>query len=631
MSTVGSELRRLFPHGTNPASEDASEPDWSQRPFVPADVFTAAAHLLETSGAYQYIVAPYSAASGGDPRYGYDSPTAAPLKVELERWIDIGRRWARRPDVGEEVQPFWDILYACEAEKLVLTPSARAPSPRWWSACHAMLVIADEASGDFGYDYRATQSTVGEADKWANWLAGYALADVTERRPIPSADHPGNQDHYSRHVSLDSLCTDVDRHVARVFPKGRTTEIGCTLRTFSHNLTLLPPHGRANAYWHQSVDATEVDNPDALTILVIPFPYVIPERSFHGCETDVGAGEQRWGRFQLDQRWLRPDGSALPGHDEEWSTTASRQAFADFVEAMLAKVRADGDGPIQGIVLPELSLDWETYDTLIRRLCRNWPSIEFVVAGVSQDCNGRVGNQVTASVFRPSPSDGRRIAETHSRRKHHRWQIDRTQIESYGIEGDLDPEVLWWEHHSVEERVLHLDVFREGSAMTAVICEDLARVDPGLALLRSLGPNLVFALLMDGPQLKFRWPGTYATALADDPGSSVLSITCAGMVDRSNATFKARNPTAAPQRTVALWKNRSGPASVYPPGDFAEINLPDGSHGLVLKLAGTRAHETTMDGRPNTDTTAWHLRGVTPVAIEAAVLDAQNLRWIVPN
>ena len=624
MSTVGDELRRLLPGGTNPDREEDSAPDWGQAPYLPTDVFAAAAHLLEASGAYQFIVAPFAAAGTADPRYGYAGPTFSPAKADLDLWAEIGRRWADDPAVRAEIQAYWDTLLGCWDDRLVLTPGADAPPPDWWPACHAMLVIADEASGDFGYDYRSAAG----AARWANRLAGYALETVTERRPIPSADHPGDGGHFSRHVALDSLGSDIDRHVARVFPKGRTTEIGCTLRTFSHNLTLLPPHGRANAYWHQPGGITAVADRDVLNLMVVPFPYRIPPGSFHGAEGVSTPPEMRWGRFQVDQRWLRPDGTALAGHDAAWSVPASRAAFADFIEELLKAADKAGAGPVHGVVLPELSLDWETYDALVRRLCRNWPSVEFVVSGVSQDCNGRAGNQVTASILQNAPTGGGRIAETHSRRKHHRWQVDASQVTAYGLEAELDPAVLWWEHHSVEERVLHLDVFREGSTMTAVICEDLARVDPGLALLRSLGPNLVFALLMDGPQRTFRWPGTYATALADDPGSSVLSLTCAGMVDRSNATYLAGNPGATARRTVALWKNRPGPGSTSPPNDFVEIDLPDGAHGVVLRLAGTRAHETTMDGRPNIDTTAWYLRSQSSVGLEPARVDALGLGWI---
>jgi hypothetical protein len=49
---------------------------------------------------------------------------------------------------------------------------------------------------------------------------------------------------------------------------------------------------------------------------------------------------------------------------------------------------------------------------------------------------------------------------------------------------------------------------------------------PGADVMNAIGPNLVIALLMDGPQREHRWPGRYATVLADDPGSAVLTVTC---------------------------------------------------------------------------------------------------------
>jgi hypothetical protein len=69
-----------------------------------------------------------------------------------------------------------------------------------------------------------------------------------------------------------------------------------------------------------------------------------------------------------------------------------------------------------------------------------------------------------------------------------------------------------------------------------LICEDLARQDPAAELVRAVGPNLLVALLMDGPQLANRWPARYAAVLAEDPGTSILTLTSLGMVERSRPT-----------------------------------------------------------------------------------------------
>jgi len=200
------------------------------------------------------------------------------------------------------------------------------------------------------------------------------------------------------------------------------------------------------------------------------------------------------------------------------------------------------------------------------------PSIGFVISGASRDCNGLLGNFVVVSTLYTN-SFGERVAATHSRCKHHRWQLDGQQIESYGLQDELSTRWVCWEYLEIGHRIIHMDVFRNRSALTAVICEDLARVDPALSLIRSLGPNLVFALLMDGPQLAFRWPGSYAASLTDGPGSSVLTITCAALIDRSNASRKAAGLRRGP-RSIALWRHHLRMGSAAPPSQ--------GTHQLTL-------------------------------------------------
>jgi hypothetical protein len=619
VATVKSELLRLFPQGTQPGVEDLdAKPTLDLLPDTIADVFAAAAHLLEASGAYQFIVAPFVPIVASAERYDYETPTYAPVRADIEAWTQLGRKWAVDWSVRSQVEPYWSQLLRSGDSRLVMTPSVDEAVPDWWAPCHALLVIADEASSDFGYDNAAA----GSDNRWANRIAGITLESSTERREIPSLEYPADQFHLSRHVALDSLGTDLERHVVRVFPKGRTTEVGCTLRTFSHNLTLLPPHGKANAYWHQPSVNAKADGRKEMNVLLVPFPYGLPDGVFVGSESAPNPGEARWGRFRVNQHWLRPGGA---NGDEAVSTDRSRRCFSDFVLALLA----EAGEPVDGVVFPELALDWDTYDLLVRDIRDKHPEVEFLVSGVSSDCNGRSGNQVTTTIFHQNREQ--RVAETHSRRKHHRWKLDRTQIDAYGVSADLDPEVTWWEHLSVEERVLHIDVLREGSTMTAVICEDLARVEPGLSLLRSLGPNLVFALLMDGPQIERRWPGTYATTLADDPGSSVLSLTCLGMVSRSNAARAARKPESTSKQAIALWKNRPGPDPSLKRTDMKEIELETNHHAVLLQLTGERAHETTLDGRLNDDTIAWYYRGHRSFRIDNVTIDGIDAGWIVEN
>lgn len=123
--------------------------------------------------------------------------------------------------------------------------------------------------------------------------------------------------------------------------------------------------------------------------------------------------------------------------------------------------------------------------------------------------------------------------------------------------------------------------------MSVLICEDLARPDPVGDLARAVGPNLIIALLMDGPQLADRWPARYAASLADDPGSSVLTVTSTGMSILSR-------PQEGENRSdvIALWKDaRTGKAR--------ELQLPENAAALVLRNGSVRGGmDSRWPGRP---------------------------------
>jgi len=136
--------------------------------------------------------------------------------------------------------------------------------------------------------------------------------------------------------------------------------------------------------------------------------------------------------------------------------------------------------------------------------------------------------------------------------KHHRWFLDRSQIYQYGIGGTLSPTRKWWEYTRVGERSLEFINLDPWLTLATLICEDLAQPEPVTEMIRSVGPNLVIALLQDGPQLTSRWPARYATVLADDPGSSVLTLTGLGMA------LLSRPPAKPVSRVVALWKEANG-------------------------------------------------------------------------
>jgi len=231
------------------------------------------------------------------------------------------------------------------------------------------------------------------------------------------------------------------------------------------------------------------------------------------------------------------------------------------------------------VIFPELALDPPTFAAVKRVV----PSGSFLLAGVAVPTGARGAYPTNEAWLRLA--DARHSAETLKQEKHHKWCIDAGQIRQYHLGAALraDPRVRYWERMRVGPRSLSFAHIRPRLTLCHLICEDLARVEPVAEVVRAVGPNLVVALLLDGPQLERRWPGRYASIFADDPGSSVLTLSCFGMVRRS------RGREDAESTVVALWKDSLT--------GTREIALGSGNHGLVLSLSTNCVEEFTYDGR----------------------------------
>ena len=86
------------------------------------------------------------------------------------------------------------------------------------------------------------------------------------------------------------------------------------------------------------------------------------------------------------------------------------------------------------------------------------------------------------------------------------------------------------------------------STLVSLVCEDLAHNDDLAQLIRSVGPTIVATRSWTDPSSS-RWTARYASVLADDPGSAVLTLTSYGMVERSRPHGRDAS------RVIALWKD----------------------------------------------------------------------------
>jgi hypothetical protein len=246
-------------------------------------------------------------------------------------------------------------------------------------------------------------------------------------------------------------------------------------------------------------------------------------------------------------------------------------------------------GRVHGIVLPEGAVSESDLREVTR--CAQEADVAMIVAGVRAERR----NYAYLGLF--YQGKWRKFEQD----KHHRWFLDEGQIHQYHLGSALHPRRKWWENMEVHKRSLNFVAANGWLTLCHLICEDLARQEPVSSLVRAVGPNLVIALLLDGPQLKVRWPARYASVLADDPGSSVLTVTSVGMAERS---WSGSQPA---KRVVALWKDgRRG---------MEELVLPNGHDALLLTLSAGYVEEWAADGRSdNTAAGEIVLSAVEPIA-----------------
>ncbi|HUO28599.1 MAG TPA: hypothetical protein VMU80_05250 [Bryobacteraceae bacterium] len=366
--------------------------------------------------------------------------------------------------------------------------------------------------------------------------------------------------------SRATLGDEIDPTRLRILPRMHTPQNGLTDRSLSLYLSLCEA-GEVTPHWL----STPFLQHESLNLLLIPWPAEVLVSQFRDVTNAANmALPDRFGYFTYD----------ISNQCED---------LAGCVEALYAEAKRNL-GRIDGVVLPELSLT----DQQFRDLRDILPPDCFIVAGVGgADKQGRGENEVRLSF---PPMDVLR------QKKHHPWKLNESQIVQYGLGGVLTPSLDWWEYADLAERSLRFVAINQDLVICALVCEDLARPDPVANIVRTVGPNLVIALLMDGPQTRERWAARYATVLADDPGCSVLSLTSIGMARLSR-------PEAGPNRSnvVALWKDAFKGAT--------EIELPPGFAAIAVSLSVRYREEFTADGRGDDGKAAFPiLSGTHPIA-----------------
>jgi hypothetical protein len=358
----------------------------------------------------------------------------------------------------------------------------------------------------------------------------------------------------------------VDPRLVRVLPKVRTPPTGRP--AFSRYACVQGPG--IEACWHKIPArhrGTDLRSEYA-TLLLLPWPLEVNASDFHPIEGSVQRpSKDPFGFFEF-----------APGQGLD----------LDLLDRVLVTARREA-GSVDVVCLPESAVEMGEIDELEALLHDH--GVIALVTGVRQQSPepGRAPHNWLHMGFNPRLVKGDSLPTRPSppwfhirQRKHHRWSLDEAQIYQYHLGGVLHPHVRWWESMDVPRRSIQFVEVAE-LTLAALVCEDLAQNDDLAELIRSVGPTIVLTVLLDGPQLNSRWAARYASVLADDPGSAVMTLTSYGMVQRS----RPRGLRASP--VIALWKD--------PARGVREIPLEDGAHGVLLTICTDRATRRSADAR----------------------------------
>jgi len=422
-----------------------------------------------------------------------------------------------------------------------------------------LLTIADDACAGVGFPLPVGDNLTPGARQAAEAGAAYVVFEehvawLKKQDATPDVSVMGGR---NLPFVPHSICAMVPPAVACVQPKASTPSVGCTLRSLTHHVALLPSIGHVTTHWRIATGQEEQLRP--FNLLVIPFPYTLPGSSFKPLAARPASRDRAFA--------LNPS---------VWTAETTPQDFSRFIIDLIGRAHSEIE-PVHAVVLPETALLSDFAAQVANELAEK-TDVELLLCGTLYRENGRARN--AASMYRMLSHT---VVQRSSQSKHHRWRLDGDQVKRYQLGNVLDPQASWWEAIEVGYRHCFITVFRPGAALSVLVCEDLARYDPVLTVMNAIGPNLVLALLMDGPQVENRWPGRYATSLADDPGSSVLTVTSLGMLTRSSM------PGENPSRQIALWKE--------PGGRAISLKLPAGDHALLLSLTARSVEQFTLDRR----------------------------------
>jgi hypothetical protein len=559
--TIHSVLQSLT-HDPDLQKHKLEQPDWWLA--WPPDVFALTSILLSQTGAYRYWVTPIKLEERGPANGNHNNP-----------YIQTFNRPADQKNLESTVCKEW--LERTTGQNT--TPQSKMKGFAQVEECLASLFT----------EYKTTPINVNETPNDEDlkiigkilWLHSVADSTCEHFGMLASGFGRNNLAFLMAHLILDrnKSLSRLPRQFGVVLPKLHTPQRGLTLRSASHHLSF--HRTEVEVVWRSFPWINREQQ--QINALLIPWPFQIDAKMFKPSpaksKTRATNGNYEFFRFGTGSEWkLQADGKIATDENDELAETPSRdlklaQEFLQTTHDLIRQTKQQVNR-VHALVFPELSTDPLQLNALLESLvASNKTDIPVVIAGLRSE--GR--NQLAVCAYFYDRW------YVYLQEKHHRWAFDAGQVDRYHLKDQLKGDHSWWEEIDVVSRRLTFFNPTNWLTLAPLICEDLAQIEPVSDLIRGVGPNFLLALLLDGPQLTTRWSARHAAVFANDPGTSVLTLTSLGMVSRSREIDKPKD------RSVALWNQTMQPAKSIP--------LEHDEHALLLTLKAEYKEEFSLDGR----------------------------------
>lgn len=339
-------------------------------PRWPADMFAVVATLMGLSGCYT------EASLVGNHYLNHDTYIGEVMQAAIE-WRETGK-------CPQLVEVWWYDLLAVHGPTPLTRLKAEIPFSTAVATLMRLLAVADEASAGVGWMPRDEKK----------------LTTISLRASLSFLDHVEAEEAARLPYIPNSLCERVPPSKATVLPKSLTPSVGCTVRSMSHHLALLPPSTVVESEW---VLPDNGPTNGTMRLLVIPYPFRVDDESFiaSGPVREMKHQAKMQPYFTLDPTWLRKPKTVT-------AKLIRDELIAPMVEQAVSKFGADA---IDGVLFPECALTEKLGDELLDVLARRpIPGLKFLITGTmtageqgNESYDGMPGrNRAKTMVFAPN-------------------------------------------------------------------------------------------------------------------------------------------------------------------------------------------------------------------------------------